>query len=105
MAPAIFFHLFLKKVLTYLWHVIIIVSDVSNNANAKQTEDRMQIIKSKKTPTGRGYEITAYRADIDQFYFFTLHRYEINRWALLDEIGDCLQTFRTKRAAMDWILA
>ena len=84
--------------------MIIIISDVSNDANAKQTEDRMQIIKSKKISRSV-YEITAYRSDIDQFYFYGLHRYEINGWALSDEDGDCLQTFRTKRAAMDWILA
>jgi len=42
LAPAIFFHLFLKKVLTALWYVIIILVDVSNNANAKRTEDRME---------------------------------------------------------------
>ena len=42
MASATFFHLFLKKVLTYLWYVIIVLVDVSNNANAKQTEERME---------------------------------------------------------------
>ena len=64
----------------------------------------MEILKSKKELKS-AYEITAYRADIDEIFFFTLHRYEVNSWALLDEDGEVLQTFRTKRAAMDWFTA
>ncbi|MGB1893892.1 MAG: hypothetical protein ACPHSD_19635 [Candidatus Latescibacterota bacterium] len=106
MAPVIFFLSFLKNVLTDLWGMIIILSDVSDNANTKQTEDRMEIIKIKKQADLKSaYEITAYRADIDQFYFYNLHRYEVNGWALSDEDGDCLQTFKTKKNAIDWILA
>jgi len=91
-------------VLTREIKVLSLLSDVSNNANAKRTEDKMEIIKSKKISRSV-YEITAYRSDIDQFYFYGLHRYEINGWALSDEDGDCIQTFRTKKSAMDWILA
>ena len=64
----------------------------------------MEILKSKKQSKSV-YEITAYRRDIDEFFFFTLHRYKINGWALLDEDGDVLQTFRTKQAAMEWLNA
>ena len=64
----------------------------------------MEIKKSKKISRG-AYEITAYQADIDQFYFYKLHKFEVNRWALTDENGECLQTFSTKKSAIDWIYA
>jgi hypothetical protein len=64
----------------------------------------MEILKSKKESKSV-YEITAYEREIDQFYFYKLHKFEVNRWALTDEDGECLQTFPTKKSAIDWIYA